>query len=115
MRQSLLAALRGLALSLMLFGAAGQVFAGIAHTPPLQDTAHHAGDGHDHSGDLPALDAPAQNQAALGGGIIGAVLDFLGGLFGDVDRDLYCSDCGHSGSACQCDCWSGNPKEGECG
>ena len=115
----LIPALRGLALSLMMLGLAVNTGAAILHAGALATTvAHHDQDGHGHDGDgdpisFAQLDIEHQH-AALDGGVIDAVLDFLAGIV-DSLRDQYCSDCGHTGSKCQCDCWSGNPRDGECG
>jgi hypothetical protein len=112
-----LALAQSLALTLMLFGLAVQAI-GVTAGVPESHAAEQHHEGHDHAvtpahpGSVPL----AETQAASIGG---EVLDALAALFtrlAAAARGAYiCDDCNlPSDDGCQCVCWSGNPRPGDC-
>ncbi|MEP0546394.1 MAG: hypothetical protein ABJF88_05640 [Rhodothermales bacterium] len=121
MRRSL-TTLQSLALSLMLFGLAVQISAGAliaTDSPPKASPVEHVdGDGHpDHGHPSTPLTATLVDvhRASIGGDVLDALAAFFGGIV-EVLRGTYiCGDCNlPSDDGCQCVCWSGNPRPGDC-
>ena len=111
-----------LALSLMLVGLAVQLAAGAlspADVPTPPPAEHVEGDGHsDHPAPSPAAPAVTLGEAqhaGLGGGLFDRLATFFGELAVILRGSYICDDCNlPSDDGCQCVCWSGNPRPGDC-
>ena len=112
--------LQSLALSLMLVGLAVQVTAGALTVADGMTTAapseHHDGDGHaDHAATTLAVTLTEAHTASIGGDVLDALLSFFGGIVEALRTPYICDDCNlPSDGGCQCVCWSGNPRPGDC-
>lgn len=110
---------RSLALSLMLFGLSVQVTAGaltITDGAPSTIEQHHGGDDHDHAATPTLSGSFAEAQtASIGGDVLDALAAFFAHVAAAARGAYICGDCNlPSDDGCQCVCWSGNPRPGDC-